>query len=96
MSDYRTGWRSNRTGWRRVLVEDLPHAVGGAFVSAGVLALGGAALLGLAAAALVGALREWWQMARSGDEEWGLSRWRDLAGWVVGAVVGEVMWCVLF
>jgi len=86
---------SDRTGFARIVAEDLPHA-GIGLVIEGLcllLALAGAPLLvaglvGIPLATAVGYVRELIQMLRSGDTGFGRSRARDMLGFTAGAVLG--------
>jgi len=82
---------ASHTGWMRVVAEDLPHALGGAAIAAAGYFLHLPSLLCGMLPPLAGVAREVYQMVKSGDTSFGLSRARDVAGWLVGG-----LWVVFF
>jgi hypothetical protein len=72
------------------LVDDLLHALGGGLVAAAPAASGAPLWACAVPGVVAGAIRELEQMRRDGDFDFGWSRARDVAGWLVGALIAGV------
>jgi hypothetical protein len=83
---------SERSGWQRLLREDLPHAIAGAVLSAGNAWFGLVPIpLDCAISAALGYGRERLQMLLGHDPGYGHSRARDALGFVGGSLAADLL-----